>query len=84
MYKITLGVDGMACGMCESHVNNAIRDKFNVKKVNSSAKKNQTEIIAEEQIGEDELIAALAPTGYGVTSYQCETYKKKGLFSFGK
>ena len=25
MLKITLGVDGMMCGMCESHVNDAIR-----------------------------------------------------------
>ena len=25
MLKITLGVDGMMCGMCESHVNDAVR-----------------------------------------------------------
>ena len=25
MYKITLDVDGMACGMCEAHVNDAVR-----------------------------------------------------------
>ena len=28
MYQITLKIDGMACGMCESHVNAAIRAKF--------------------------------------------------------
>lgn len=28
MLKITLGVDGMMCGMCESHVNDAVRKAF--------------------------------------------------------
>ena len=36
MYKITLDVDGMACGMCEAHVNDAVRKAFQVKKVTSS------------------------------------------------
>ena len=30
MLKITLGVDGMMCGMCESHVNDAVRKAFPV------------------------------------------------------
>lgn len=25
MIKTTLGIEGMMCGMCESHINNAIR-----------------------------------------------------------
>ena len=29
MYKYTLGVDKMACSMCEAHVNDTIRQKFN-------------------------------------------------------
>ena len=36
MVKITLEVEGMACGMCEAHVNDAIRKAFPVKKVTSS------------------------------------------------
>ena len=32
MVKITLKIDGMACGMCESHVNDTIRKNFAVKK----------------------------------------------------
>ena len=36
MIKTTVKVDGMMCGMCESHVNEAIRNAFKVKKVNSS------------------------------------------------
>ena len=37
MQEITVGVDGMMCGMCESHVNDAVRVAFpTVKKVSSS------------------------------------------------
>ena len=35
MVKTIVKVEGMMCGMCESHVNDAIRAAFNVKKVNS-------------------------------------------------
>ena len=28
MVKTTLGIDGMMCGMCESHMNDAIRNIF--------------------------------------------------------
>lgn len=33
MVKITLDIEGMACGMCEAHVNDAVRRVFPVKKV---------------------------------------------------
>lgn len=36
MVQITLKIDGMACGMCESHINDAVRSAFPVKKVTSS------------------------------------------------
>jgi len=33
MWKYTVRVTGMMCGMCESHVNDAVRRAFPVKKV---------------------------------------------------
>ena len=39
MQKITVKVDGMQCGMCEAHVNDAVRAAFPVKKVTSSHSK---------------------------------------------
>ena len=33
MIQTTLKIDGMMCGMCESHINDAIRKDFSVKKV---------------------------------------------------
>ena len=50
MIKTTLGIDGMMCGMCESHMNDAIRNNFKVKKVNSSHTNKTTEIISEGQL----------------------------------
>ena len=81
MFKTTVGIDGMACSMCESHVNDAIRRNINVKSVKSSHTKNVTEIISEEPVSEESLHAALDPTGYRVVSFASEPYeKKKGLF----
>ena len=82
MVKITLEVAGMACGMCESHVNDAVRKAFSVKKVASSHGKGRTEIIAEEPLEEQALRAAIDATGYQVRSVKTEPYKKKGFSLF--
>lgn len=84
MIKTTLEVKGMACGMCESHVNEAIRNAFKVKKVTSSHTKNQTEIISEEALDEEKLKKVITETGYEPGAIKSEPYQKKGLFSFGK
>ena len=50
MVKTVLNIDGMMCGMCESHMNDLMRNKFNVKKVTSSAKKGETVVISKEDL----------------------------------
>lgn len=80
MYQITLGIDGMMCGMCESHINDAVRNAFPVKKVSSSHGKGQTVILSETEIPEAELRPVITKTGYELTSYACAPYEKKGLF----
>lgn len=80
MYKIVLEIDGMACSMCESHVNDAVRKAFKVKKVASSHRKNQTEIIAEEQLDEALIKKSIEEGGYKVLKITQEPYEKKGLF----
>lgn len=47
MEKIVVKVDGMQCGMCEAHVNEAVRAAFPVKKVTSSHAKGETVILTE-------------------------------------
>ena len=86
MIKTTLGINGMACGMCESHINDVVRKNFKVKKVSSSFKKATCEIISEDAIDEEKIRKAIGDTGYDVTSFESEEYEKKkgGLFSFLK
>ena len=84
MIKITLDVEGMACGMCEAHVNNAVRQNFAVKKVTSSHTKGKTEIIAQAPLDEEKLKAVILGLGYTVTKVQTEPYEKIGFSLFGK
>lgn len=82
MLKITLQVDGMMCGMCESHVNDAVRKTFQVKKVTSSHSKGQTVILTENDIDEGALRSAIGATGYEVKALSKEPYEKKGFSLF--
>ena len=84
MLKITVQVDGMMCGMCESHVNDAVRKTFQVKKVTSSHSKGQTVILTENDIDEGTLRSAIGATGYEAKAVSKEPYEKKGLFGFGR
>ena len=80
MVKITVGIEGMACGMCEAHINEAVRNAFQVKKVASSHAKKQTVILAEKDIPEQELKSVVAKAGYDAVSVSSEPYEKKRLF----
>ena len=80
MWKLSLKIDGMMCGMCESHINDAVRRAVPVKKVTSSHRKGETTIFAEDEIDETALRAAIEATGYTVQSLSKEPYQKKGLF----
>lgn len=80
MWKYTVEVNGMRCGMCEAHINDAVRNAFPVKKVNSSRGKKQTVILSETELDTAALADAIRDTGYEVGEIQKEPYKKKGLF----
>lgn len=80
MVKITVGIEGMACGMCEAHINEAVRNAFPVKKVTSSHTKKQTVIIAENDIPEEKLKSVITKAGYDLVFAASEPYEKKGLF----
>ena len=84
MVRMTLQVEGMSCGMCEAHVNDAVRRAVRTKKVSSSHKKGLTEILAEEAPDETAVRLAIEATGYRVLSVHTEPYEKKGFFSFGR
>ncbi len=80
MWKYTVEVRGMMCGMCEAHVNDAVRKAFPVKKVSSSRGKKQTVVISERELDTSALSDAIRKTGYEVGEIRKEPYEKKGLF----
>lgn len=84
MFETKLKVDGMMCGMCESHINDAVRSAVNVKKVSSSHTKGETVIITEQEPDTAAIKAAIDATGYEVKNISVQPYEKKGLFGFMK
>jgi copper chaperone len=75
-------IDGMRCGMCEAHMNDAVRNAFPVKKVSSSHSRGQTVILTEREIDEQSLKEIVEKTGYRLISVSKVPYEKKGFFSF--
>jgi len=63
-----LEIDGMMCGMCESHINDAIRNNFSVKSVKSSHKTGICQIISDSPLDEEKLRSVISATGYRVKS----------------
>ena len=64
MVTTTLKIDGMMCDMCESHINDAIRRHFSVRKVKSSRRRGETVIVSEEPLDPEALKRVIDETGY--------------------
>lgn len=77
MNKYILGIDGMKCGMCEMHVEDAIRKVMKVKKVNASHMKNNVVVITESNFDQYDFENALKATGYRITSFKRSLAVKK-------
>ena len=84
MTKTVIRIDGMMCGMCEAHVNDAIRNALKVKSVSSSHSKGETEIITDEAPDENILRETIEKTGYKVLGISSQPYEKKGFSIFRK
>lgn len=78
MIQTTLMIDGMMCGMCEAHINDAIRAAFSVKKVTSSHSKGTCVILSEAPLDEARLRETVDATGYTLLTVRSEPYEKKG------
>ena len=83
MIKTTVRVSGMICGMCETHVNDAVRSAFSVKKVSSSRAKGETVILSDLPLNREKLRQVINGTGsimHSVKEEETEE-KKKSWFS---
>ena len=67
MVKVTVNVEGMMCGHCEAHVNEAIQKAFGAEDVVSSHESNTTVFTAPERVDEDKIRATIKDAGYEVT-----------------
>ena len=67
MVETILKVQGMMCGMCESHINEVVRKTAQVSKVSSSHTRGETVIVSEQELDIETLKQAIAATGYTVT-----------------
>ena len=82
MFKTTLKIEGMSCGMCEAHICDTIRKAVpGAKKVAASHGKGRASFLSENKVPETQLKAAIDATGYTCLSVETATYDKKGLFS---
>ena len=79
MIETIVKVDGMMCGMCEGHINDAIRSHFQVKKVSSSHSKGQTVIRSQEPLDQAQLRQVIDATGYKVLDVVSRPVEKRGL-----
>ena len=69
-------------GMCEAHINDAIRRNFNVKKVKSSHSKGETVIESETEPDAAALKRAIEETGYEFISASTKIVEgRRGLFA---
>lgn len=81
MYKTTAKIEGMMCGMCETHISEAIRKAIpEAKKVSASRKKKEASFLTEGKPDLGVLEAAVKETGYDYISADTEEYTKHGLF----
>ncbi len=79
MIETIVKVDGMMCGMCEGHINDAIRSHFQVRKVSSSHSKGRTVIQSQEALDQAQLRQVIDATGYKVLDVVSRPVEKRGL-----
>lgn len=80
MFKTTIQVEGMACSMCESHVQEAIRRLGSVSKVKANRKKKEVSFLSEEILDPKTIQKTIEELGYKCKSISTSEHKKKSLF----
>lgn len=84
MVKTTIKIKGIMCENCVAHVNETIKNEFDINKVTTSKENGISEVISDNELSEEKLREVISREGYEVTEVMSEPYEKKGLFGFGK
>jgi len=81
MIKTILKIEGMACGMCEAHINDTIRKLYpSAKKVSASHKTGEASFLTDTAPDEETLKKAIDQTGYTLLSVRSVPYEGKKHF----
>jgi len=72
MVRTIVEVEGMMCHKCEAHVNEAIKENFEVNTVTSNFEQNETVILSEDALDHEMLQSVIEEEGYTVVQIQEE------------
>jgi copper chaperone CopZ len=69
MYEYQVGIEGMMCGMCETHIADTIRKAVpDAKKVKASRRKKLAAFRTEQKLNETALRQSITNIGYTMTN----------------
>ena len=84
MVKTTIKINGIMCENCVAHINETIKNEFDINKVTTSKENGTSEVISDNELSKEKLREVISREGYEVTEVTSEPYEKKRLFGFGK
>ena len=84
MVKTTIKIKGIMCENCVAHINETIKNEFDINKVTTSKENGTSEVISDNELSKEKLREVISREGYEVTEVTSEPYEKKRLFGFGK
>ena len=84
MVKTTIKIKGIMCENCVAHINETIKNEFDINKVTTSKENGTSEVISDNELSKEKLREVINREGYEVTEVTSEPYEKKRLFGFGK
>ncbi|MFC5973730.1 heavy-metal-associated domain-containing protein [Halomarina salina] len=68
MERRTIPVAGMSCNGCEENVKNALRNLEGVTRIEADHETDTVELVAEDDVADDDIEAAIENAGYDVTA----------------
>ena len=68
MERKTISVAGMSCNGCEQNVKNALQSLEGVNRVAADHEADTIEFVAEDDVADDDIEAAIENAGYDVTA----------------
>jgi len=68
MERETISITGMSCNGCEQNVTNALQAIDGVTRVDADHEADSVEVVAEDDVSDDDLHAAIEQAGYDVAA----------------